>query len=61
MYDIHGQNIINTMSAENDYQGTTLVRIDNESVYVEDCPGGQKICESGYDIILDGQPLIAED
>lgn len=51
MYDINGKNIINSMDAENDYEGTILHSIDDEEVCLED----DKISNSGYQVWLDGQ------
>lgn len=54
MYDINGKNIINSMDAENDYEGTILYSIDDEEVCFED----NKISNSGYQVWLDGQQRL---
>lgn len=53
MYDISGKDILKTMSAEEDYQYTQLTHINDEEVCIEN----NRISSSGYQIILDGQPL----
>ena len=51
MYDIYGKKIIEAMDAECDYEGTQLVSINDEEVYLE----FGKISNCGSDIWLDGQ------
>lgn len=51
MYDIAGKNIIDSMDAESDYEGTILQSIDDEDIYLED----NKISQNGTQIWLDGQ------
>jgi hypothetical protein len=51
MYDIAGKNIIDSMDAESDYEGTILQSINDEDVYFEN----NKVCNSGTQIWLDGQ------
>jgi len=58
MYDVHGKDILKRLSAEEEYVCTKLTEVDGDSVYCEDTKRGQMVVfNSGYDILLDGQPL----